>query len=140
MQYIKINKKQMYDLMKKYSAYDLPDIENTEFERVHQTREYCMQFVSIGAYMDRKHVAAYIEFFLGQATLRIICRKDKYDVMLHPALEDIEEFIREDGRDAPWIIRYTKNNEMESFRGTDIEVLKHAEVEGGKRKSQYIII
>lgn len=140
MQYIKLNKDQMYGLVKKYSTYPLPVIENTEFERVHRSREYCMQYVSIGDYMDRKHVTVYIEFFLGQATMRIICHKDKYDKTLHPALEDVESLIQEDGRDAPWIIRYTETNEMESFWGTDIEVMSHANVEGRKRKSQYVII
>lgn len=140
MQYIKLSKEQMYDLLKKYSVYSLPNVENTDFEKLHRRWAYCMRYSTVGKYMERKHVVAYIEFGLGQASLRVTCRKDGYDEIIHPALEDLEGMIYEDRRRAPWIIRYTKTDEMESFLGTDIEVMKHACEEGRRRGSRYIII
>lgn len=139
MQYIKLSKAQMYGLIEKYSPYKLPDIDYTEFEKVHRSWSYWMRYSALGADRGRRHVVAHIEFYLGRASIRITCLKDGYDQIIHPALEDIEGMIHEDGRDAPWIIRYTKTDEMESFRGTDTQVLMHAEKEGRKRGSQYVI-
>lgn len=139
MQYIKLSKEQLYELVKKYSPYKLPDIENTEFQKAHRAWAYWLEYSSVGTDQESHHVVSYIEYFLGQATMRITCRRDHYDQVLHPALEDMEGMIFEDGRDAPWIIRYIQTDERESFRGTDTEVLKHAYEEGKRRGSEYII-
>lgn len=135
MQYIKLTKGQMYDLVKKYSEYNLPDIEKTEYEKAFRAWAYWLRFTD----PEGKHIVAYIEYCLGQARLWIRCKRDKYDVVFHPAPDELKEMIFEDGRDAPWIIRYKKTSEVESFRGTDIEVMQYAAEEGKRRQSDYVI-
>lgn len=91
MKVIKTNQEQMYNLIRKYSVYELPEIDRTEFKKAARAWSYWMNYISPFG----NQVITYLEVHMGQAKLRIRCPKDNYDKVFHPQLEDLEGMIDE---------------------------------------------
>ena len=129
MRTIQANKTQFYELLKKYCPYELPQMKDTDFEKAMSRNAYWLRFSN----EKFQWVVAYLEMFCDRPTMRITCRMDKYDKVIHVMEKDVVDMVRQIGFQEneemhPWIIRWTDDGKQECYTGTKKEVEKYAEV------------
>ena len=84
MRTIKANKTQFYNLLQKYSPYELPALKDTAYEKATRADAYWLRFSN----PEGQWVIAYLEMFCNRPTMRISCRLDHYDKTITVAEED----------------------------------------------------
>ena len=131
---IDTSRTKMYELVQKYCPYGMPAEKNTVFEKTHRDAAYWLSFSE----ENGKWVTCYLEVFRGEPCLRIYCRTDRYDVVIHPAEEDMEGMLEERKDLKTWIIRWM-DGVPESKTGTEEEVERYAERKAREKKCGYII-
>ena len=136
MRTIKTNKTQFYNLLQKYSPYELPELKDTAYEKATRADAYWLRYAN----KEGQWVIAYLEMFCNRPTMRISCRLDHYDKTITVAEEDVKDMVREvsrgERREHVWVIRWTDGSGSECYTGTEEDVERYAAMrcrELGKR-------
>lgn len=136
MRVIKANKTQFYNLLQKYSPYELPKIKDTAYEKATRADAYWLRFAN----KEGQWVIAYLEMFCDRPTMRISCRLDHYDKTITVEETDVADMVQEisrgERRERVWVIRWTDDSGSECYTGTEEDVEKYAAMrcmELGKR-------
>ena len=136
MRTIKTNKTQFYNLLQKYSPYELPALKDTAYEKATRADAYWLRYAN----KEGQWVIAYLEMFCNRPTMRISCRLDHYDKTITVAEEDVKDMVREvsrgERREHVWVIRWTDDRGSECYTGTEEDVERYAAMrcrELGKR-------
>ena len=124
MRTIKTNKTQFYNLLQKYSPYELPTLKDTAYEKATRADAYWLRYAN----KEGQWVIAYLD--CGRPTMRISCRLDHYDKTITVNETDIKGMIREisrgERREHVWTIRWTDDSGIDSCRGTEEDAEKYA--------------
>lgn len=126
MRTIKANKTQFYNLLRKYSRYELPALKDTAYEKATRADAYWLRFAN----KEGQWVIVYLEMFCDCPTMRISCRLDHYDKTITVEEEDVKDMVQEisrgERREHVWTIRWTDNSGIDSCRGTEEEAERYA--------------
>ena len=126
MRTIKANKTQFYNLLQKYSPYELPALKDTAYEKATRADAYWLRFSN----PEGQWVIAYLEMFCNRPTMRIRCRLDYYDKTITVAEEDVKDMVREasrgERREHVWVIRWTDDSGRDCYNGTEEGVERYA--------------
>lgn len=126
MRTIKANKTQFYNLLRKYSPYELPALKDTAYEKATRADAYWLRFSN----QEGQWVIAYLEMFCNRPTMRISCRLDHYDKTITVEEEDVKDMVQEisrgERREHVWTIRWTDDSGIDSCRGTEEDAERYA--------------